>query len=462
MKKALAAVLVLAVAIGVAAFAYYAAARERDYRQELGRGDQALHDGQTYGAIEAYSGAIALRPDSMLAHLRRGEAYQQRNELDAAARDFRTAAALDPTATPPLEALGDVMYQRGRYGEAASAYEAFLRLDDQAARVTYKVALARYRDGALGSALEAIDRTLRLNDRLPDAIYLQGVCFRELHRSADAIAAFEKAVTLSPGLIAAREELAELYRDAGRRTDEIEQLQILAGLDRTHVERRIAVGLAQAHAGRGELAVLTLATALERTPDQPSIYAALGHVWLDMAVARPDERPDALQKAIEALERVASPATASSDILTLYGRALLRADRAETAEFILQQAVRRFPVDPAAFLAYAIAAERQGHLDAARQALIEHVTLVADDPDFDSRAENIGRLSIRLGDVATALAWYQRAAAASPRNVHLLTAYAEALIKAGRLEAARAAVTAGLEEDPVHAGLLELQRRLAR
>src|SRR5712691_8231256 len=104
------------------ALAYQAAARDRDYRALLARGDSALRDEQTFGAIEAYSGAIALRPDSMLAHLRRGEAYQRRGEggdLDQASRDFRAAVALDHVATRPLEELGDILYQLRRYPQAA-------------------------------------------------------------------------------------------------------------------------------------------------------------------------------------------------------------------------------------------------------------------------------------------------------------------------------------------------------
>src|SRR5688572_11231478 len=111
MRRAIALTLVLvATALG-AALAYNAAARERHYRSMLARGDAALGDDQAFVAIEAYSVAVALRPDSMLAHLRRGEAYQRNENLEEAARDFRKAAELDPTATRPLESLGDVLYQ---------------------------------------------------------------------------------------------------------------------------------------------------------------------------------------------------------------------------------------------------------------------------------------------------------------------------------------------------------------
>src|SRR5438105_1245861 len=150
----------------------------------LMRGNTALPAAQTCGAIEAYSGAIALRPDSMLAYLRRGQTYQRRGErgdLEAAARDFRTAATLDPAATRPLEALGDVRFQLQQYARAVSAYEQCVRLDDRSARVSYKLALARYRDHDIKGAVAALQETLRLDDRLPDAHYLLGVCLREQH-----------------------------------------------------------------------------------------------------------------------------------------------------------------------------------------------------------------------------------------------------------------------------------------
>ena len=137
-------VLVLLAAVGVgAAFAYQTAARERDYRMLLARGDTALRDDQTFAAIEAYSGAIALRPDAMLPHLRLGETYQRRGDVEEAAREFRRAAALDPSATRAVEELGDAEYQRQRFASAVDAYQRSLQLDDRSARVSYKLALAR-------------------------------------------------------------------------------------------------------------------------------------------------------------------------------------------------------------------------------------------------------------------------------------------------------------------------------
>lgn len=457
MRRSLAIAALIAVTGVSLAVAYQAVARERDYGALVARGDAALGDEQTFEAIEAYSGAIALRPDSMLAHLRRGETYQRRGELDEAARDFRTAAALDPTATRPLEALGDVLYQLQRFERAAEIYERDLGLDNRSAEVSYKLALARYRHGNFDSALETLAETVRLKDNLADAHYLMGLCFREKRRHDQAIQALEKAIVLSPGFVAAREELADLYGAADRRADEIEQLQLLAALDRDRVERQVAVGLAHARAGHPDVAVVTLGNALERAPDQPLVYRALGQVWLDVAESRSDRV--ALSKALEALGRVATDPEATSDVLTLYGRALIQDGQLEAAERTLQLATTRYPIEPTALVFYATAAERQSHVDVARRALLEYRDLVSDDRDLVPHATRIAAWSIRLNDAPTAVRWLSRASAAAPNDLRLMASLADAQLRSGDRVAARATIAPGLEKDPSNALLLALARR---
>src|SRR4051812_7391547 len=323
MKRAFFVIVVLGgLAIGGVS-AYQAAARQHDYAAFLTRGDAALRDDQTFGAIEAYSGAIALRPDSMLAYLRRGQTYQRRGDrgdLEAAARDFRAAAALDATATRPLEALGDALYQLQRYHRAEDAYDKCLRLDDRSPRVTYRLALARYRRHNIDGALAAVTDALRLDDRIADAHYVRSLCLREKGRLRDAVHAVERAVAIDPAMLPAREEMAELYGALDRPAEQLEQLQVLAGLDRDHPARQVALGMAHARAGHWDLAVLTLGSALERHPNQPEIYRALGQVWLE----RPRDDRAFLSKAREALEGVATSSAATSATLVLYARTLLQ------------------------------------------------------------------------------------------------------------------------------------------
>jgi len=83
------------------------------------------------------------------------------------------------------------------------------------------------------------------------------------------------------------------------------------------------------------------------------------------------------------------------------------------------------------FAYYATAAERQKHLDAARQALIDLVALLGDDENIVDRSTRIASLSMRLSDPAAGVRWYQKAVDAGGTDVRLLRALADAQAKAG-------------------------------
>jgi tetratricopeptide (TPR) repeat protein len=449
----------LAIAAVSGALAYRSAARDRSYRMLIASGEQALVANDTLAAVEAFSGAIAVRPDAMLARLRRGETYRRRGDLEVAARDFRAAATLDPTATRPLEALGDVLFAQERFKRASETYEMRLRLDDRSAPIRYKLALSRYRDGVLDAALAEARRSVALDDQFADGYYLIALCLRDKGLVDDAILAFRQAIDRAPGLIPAREELADILAAAGQPAEEIDQLQVLAGLDRGRPERQVAIGLAQARAGKTDLAVLTLSSALDQVHDQPLLNAALGRVWLQVAEAHGD-RADALSRALEALERAASSLTATSEIKGLYGRALMLSGQLEAAEQVFQQAIERYPLDPDALARLSDVAEKLGHADAARSALVDYVALVQPDPDAAAHAARIGALSLKIDDAAGALPWLQRALAATPDDPGVLASLADAQQRLGDRAAARETLAKGLSIAPRDRQLLALSRRL--
>jgi tetratricopeptide (TPR) repeat protein len=369
-------VAVAALVAGVV-LAAYSVRQDREFQRLIATGDAALADDQTFEAIEAFSGALALKRDSMLAHLKRGDAYRRRGELAAALRDLRQAAALDPAAPRPLELLGDVNVAMERYERAADHYRAFIALDDRVPRVYYKLALSYYRVGKASMAVEPLRQAVALDARFAEAHYLLGLCFRDRKRDEDALAALTRAVEVNPTFAAARDELADLNFSRGRTQPAIEQLEALAALEPGRPERLVGVGLAYARLGRTEAAILTLGRAAERYPDAPAVYTALGRVWLEQAERRSDRV--ALSKAVEALQPSTVGSDASSEALTLYGRALYLSGQIDAAERALQQAVARTPVDPLAYRYLADSSQRLGHASVARDARARYLALVGDE-----------------------------------------------------------------------------------
>ena len=397
----------LAVVGAASAIVYGAYATDREYARLIALGDEAARADQPFQALEAYSGAIALRPESMLAHLKRGRMYRERGESDAAARDLRRAVELDPTATLPLELLGDTYLSLQRHDRAAERYQSYLSLDDRSAQVWYKLGLAFYRGGRPAAAVAALERSISLDTAIAEAHLLLGLCFREQGQRDRARTALETAARLSPALTAPREALATVYAETGDLSRSIDQLEALAALDGFNPQRFVALGFAHARARRHEAAVLTLSRAIERFPSDPRVYGALGRVWLDAADERRD--PIALRKSIEALRTAATHTDVTSETLADFGRALLMAGDEISAERALREATSKRPVHPDAFLQLSTLAARTARFKDAREALVSYATLLGDDRSIASIATQIATYSVRLADAQSATYWINRA-----------------------------------------------------
>ncbi len=470
MKRALAGLVLLAVALA-GVYGFVMTRRERTYRLLIQQGEAALARDDTSAAADAFSGAIAVKPGSMLGYLKRGEVYRRRNEYDAALRDLRHASALDPLAPRPLELRGDVQYAMGRLERtdvalaverlrhAAVLYQSYVRLDDRSPQVLYKLALAEQGAGQPAPAVDALRKAVALDDSFAEAHYLLGVCLRDLNRLPEALAAFDRARALAPAMVSTRESLGELYGRLGRARDRLAQLEALSVLD-PGPSRAVALGLAYHRAGNTNRAVLILGEAAERFPDHPYAYVALGRVWLETAESTHDRI--ALSKALGALQEAVGRDD-SSEAQMLLGRALLLSGEPELAERMLQKATQTFPVDSLAFYYYADASARRGHADAARRALLDYQALEGDSLDARRRAAlalRIADLSFEVPDPAAAITWYRRASAATPLEAGALVRLAEAQARTGDVAAARATLAQALERDPANAAARLLQRRL--
>ena len=355
-------------------FVYDGITEEREFQRLTTAGDQAVVADQAFLAIEAYSGALALHPDSMAIYLKRGEIYQRQSDFQAAAQDLTMAARLDPTATRPHESLGDVSVTLESYAEAVQHYRDYVRLDDQNPRVLYKLALVSQRSGRVARAVPLLRQAIALDDQFVEAYYLLGLCLTEQGRLKESRDVLEAAVEQSPGFLDAREVLAGVYRSLGDQRAELQHLDALAALDRTNPQRHVARGLAYARAGQTELAVLALGRAAEEHPDQPQVYEALGRVWFEIAESRQDHV--ARGKALEALSLIPTTA-ASSTALTLLGRVRLLDGDTDGAVRALRQAVERFPVAPDAYLELANLEERAWHWENANLLRRQHRALTS-------------------------------------------------------------------------------------
>ena len=244
MKRLLLVLLLLAGSL-TAAYGYSETRRERNYRRLIDQGELALAAGNTSAAIEAFSGAVVLKPDSMLGYLRRGEAYRRRRDLDDALRDLLEASELDPTAPRPLELLGDVNASLLRYDRAAARYSAYLAIDDQSPQVLYKLGLVALSRRAAHRGRSGAAQGPRAQPAFRGGALPAGpLPPRRPAQRRGADRAGERPSNWRPTLLPAREELADLYGRMGRTDERLTQLEALAALDPgPRAQRRARPGL---------------------------------------------------------------------------------------------------------------------------------------------------------------------------------------------------------------------------
>jgi tetratricopeptide (TPR) repeat protein len=450
--------------LAVAALGVVAAERlgqQRQFRRLMAAGDLALQEGQTYAAIEAFSGALALRPESMAAYYRRGEAYAAQGSEENAVRDLKEARRLAPLAPQPLAALGRVYEQAGNHAQAAEWYaQAAEHLQDADPALLYALALARYRAGAPAAARDPLQRALAGDATLAQAHYLLGVVLRDAGAPADAVHSLEQAVRLAPSLIGAREELADLYRERGQVADERGQLSTLLTLD-PQVDRYIALALADLRTGAYEEALASLDRAEPSAPGDSRVALARGRVYL--ARAERDGDRTVAARALEALERALAGTARRSEGLALFGRALHLSGDAIGAERLLRDATATSPVDPEAFAFLADAAEQLGHSAVAFDALRRLDAVEGDTVPTGARAaraRRMGALAVDAGDAHGAVEYLAMAASHGHRDARTLGLLARAYWLAGQPKRAREVLDEALTLDSRSAELRRLSRTI--
>ncbi len=397
--------------------------QDRAFRALIAEGNAALAVSDTSGAAAAFSGALAIRPDSMLAHLKRGDTYRRRGELAAALTDLTAANALDPAATRVKELLGDLHAELGRTGRAVDAYRAYLALDERAPLVLVKLAGVELRDGQTAAALASARKALAFDAGLAEAHYLEGLALR-VSNPQQAARAFSRAVELKPSLLAAREQFAGVLVASGRVREGVEALEALAALEPSQPARVAAVVMALADAGKTDSALQRLDRAADQFPGDPTIAATRGEILLDRAETDKDRRLTAEAEAV--LTPLAHRDHPQAAILTAMGRARILAGDPRGALPWLERATAQLPVAPAALRLLARAAAEAGDDRRVLDALLRHEAVNPGSAFALMHARRIAGYALASGNPPLAVQWAERALREEPGDAEALALLGDA------------------------------------
>ncbi len=287
----------------------------------------------------------------------------------------------------------------------------------------------------LPEAEEALRRVLDLEPSHGVALAVLGRLERHRQNHEAALPLFQRALERRP-------EDAALMEEVGRTLMQLNRLEEAASfwqdlLDKQPDSVRMLTALAQVRRVQGdfEAAFALYQRALARNP---------GDIRLREDLARMLMRLNRLDEAAAIYEEMLGEAPASSAILL--GLAQLRRTEGDyDAAVVLAQRAIAIEPTPQAYFSLGLGEMR----DLQRQAEAEAAFLaaVAMEPVYGPALHQLGMLARSAVDDAAALAWFQRAAAASPNDPSLHFEVAMSLLDLGR-QAESEALLAAIETMP--------------
>jgi tetratricopeptide (TPR) repeat protein len=314
-------------------------------------------------------------------------ALQQQGKLSEAADEYRALLKTNPAYAEAHANLGVVLAQLGNFDEAIASYEAALRANPTLTKVLLNLGILHYRASHFDKAIEALEKYLNAAPGNSQASLLLGLSLLEIGRDNDAIKHLE------PTLLAAPEDAGALYglglaylrQNRPELPWAIEKLAALpAGVPASHLLQ------GQTFLARFEFekAIAELDEAQKLNPELPRLYYSQGLCYYKLGRNR---------EAIDAFEKELS--RRPQDFTTNYYLAMLQ--------------------------------ESEGNLDAARQRLDAALKLSPENVETNAL---LGKILVKQGRDADALAPMQKAVAGDPTDPVKRYTLARIYRKLGRQE----------------------------
>ena len=203
----------------------------RNEAAHLQLGQVFLSHNTPEAAIEIFSEALVLFPESLMLRLGRGLARKDLQRYDEAEQDLRACLKTSSSLALAFDALATLLIQGRRYDEAKQLAAEFRIANRSDFRGPYFLAAALEGEKQVGADIEGLlQESLRLNGSFAAAWALLGKVLLRSEKTLDAVAPLERAVTLRPDLAAARLQLAEAYRKLGRAGDAQREFQAVREL----------------------------------------------------------------------------------------------------------------------------------------------------------------------------------------------------------------------------------------
>ena len=279
----------------IAAYRRAAALDGRDWRWPYYAGTAQAALGRHAAAARSFREALALRPDSLAAKIRRAEALLAEERLAESRQLFEETTRAVPASAAAHYGLGRAYDAAGQTEAALGAYLRAAELAPGAGAVRYALALAYQRLGRQADAerhFKAAGGGGREAPSIPDPQMAELLAIRrDKHwqlqeglrleaegRETEAVAAYQRALALDRGYAPPHINLVSAYGKLGQFADAERHYRRALELAPDAVELHVNWGMLQAGRGDFAAAIRSYRRGLEINPHSADLHADLGAV----------------------------------------------------------------------------------------------------------------------------------------------------------------------------------------
>jgi tetratricopeptide (TPR) repeat protein len=183
-------------------------------------------------AVEIYSKALQLAPDSLAAHLGEGLALKGIERFDEAEVELSLCFKRDPGMAVAFDALAGLYLEAINYAKLAAVAQQYLETNPSDYRGYYYLAAAKEHDIEDRQTAEALlNKAIRLNPDFAASFALLGKLLLRDGRAGEAVRELEHAIRLRPDYRPAHLYLGNAYKKLGREAEAAREFQLVRKLN---------------------------------------------------------------------------------------------------------------------------------------------------------------------------------------------------------------------------------------
>jgi tetratricopeptide (TPR) repeat protein len=371
--------------------------------------------------------ALALRPDSLPAHINLGVALAGNGRLDEAIAEYHEALRLKMDDPGAHNNLGNALRDKGDLGGAIAEYREAIRLKKDYAEAHNNLGNALCANGELDGAIGECREAIRLKKDLAEAHANLGNALRAKGDLGGAIAECREAVRLKKDNAEAHNSLGAALHKKGELGGAIAEYREALRLQKDYAEAHNNLGIALRDKGDLGGAIAECREAIRLKKDLAEAHNNLASTLLDQG--RPAEAEAVCRKAIEIKPDLA-------EVHANLGNALAEQGKLAEAVVAYQKAIAVKPDFADAYTNLGNALSRQGKPAEAVAACQKAIALK---PEHAMAHYNLGNALAAQGRPAEAEAAFQKAIALKPDYADAHCNLGTALAEQGKLAEAAAA-----------------------